>query len=84
MEIEIEKEKNKATAPITGFYNVNLKVSDGIRFGFGFGLSMIFWGLLLTTISLVCAYFLMKQATQSFNEQMLKATKESSVQRMIK
>lgn len=61
MEIEIEKEKDKAKSPITGFYDINLKVEDGIRFGFGFGLSLIIWGLILTAFALLIILLLAKQ-----------------------
>lgn len=81
MEIEIEKEKDKATSPITGFVNVNLKVSDGISFGWGFGLSLILWGIIITIIMLFCINYFIKQEAQNLNNQFLKT---QSLQRTIK
>ena len=38
MNIETKELNDKPNAPVIGVYDIKLKVGDGIRFGFGFGL----------------------------------------------
>lgn len=45
-----EQEKNKAGYAEEG---ANLTVSDGFRFGFGFGAGMFIWGVIITGLALL-------------------------------
>ena len=51
MEIQTLKEEDKQNSPILDVINVKLDVSDGIRFGFGFGLGMVIWGMIFCIIT---------------------------------
>jgi hypothetical protein len=65
-------------------YDIKLKVGDGVRFGFGFGLGMIFWGLIFLGLSLISAGLLIKSTTSSFTSSVLGTPKESFIQSIIK
>jgi hypothetical protein len=53
MDVEITKKEDKEASPIIGVYDVRLKVGDGVRFGFGFGLGIIMWVAIFTIISIL-------------------------------
>lgn len=50
MEIQALKENKEEDSAIIGVYDVKLKIEDGIRFGFGFGLGIILWGIIFSII----------------------------------
>lgn len=68
MEIEVVKEENKEKAPVTGICAVNLKISDGIRFGFGFGLGMIIWSLIFLFVTFIVGGILVKSMRASITD----------------
>ena len=65
MEIETFKDGDKENAPVMAVYDVKLKVGDGVRFGFGFGLGMIIWGIIFLVITYFGVNILMSSFTKS-------------------
>ena len=57
MQIESIKENDKPNSPVIWVDKIKLKVGDGVRLGFGFGIGMFLWGVLLTAIFMVSLIF---------------------------
>ena len=67
MKIETLEEGEKISSPVIGIYDIKLRVSDGIRFGFGLGLGLFLWILVFSAIFSGLFYLALKAMISEIN-----------------